>query len=141
MQPRGTSPRGWCCYPCFGNGTGCVFSVRLLWGSAGVDSYLSVFLGGYSWLWWLLPVTACKTAAPHKNFSTMQLTLLLKLEDKLNRHLSCDLQPSKYLSSCTPVPWDQQCSLDLGCKPFPVLQMTISRNWQPNWSSLDSSVR
>lgn len=107
----------------------------------GGDSYLDGFLGGYSWLWWLLPVAACKTAAPHENFSTMQLTLLLKLEDKLNRHLSCDLQPSKYLSSCTPVHWDQQCSLDLGLKPFPVLQMTISRNWQLNWSSLDSSVR
>lgn len=58
-----------------------------------------------------LPVAACKTAVPHENFSTLQLTLLLKLEDKLNRHLSCDLQPSKYLSSHALVHWGKPCTL------------------------------
>lgn len=86
-------------------------------------------------------VAACQIAHAHESFSTLQLTLLLKLEDKLNRHLSCDLQPSKCLSSCILMHWSQQCSLAVGFTRFPVLQMIISKNWQLNWSSLDSSVR
>lgn len=105
------SSAGWCSWLWFGMELDAVVWLDSCGALEGVVPILMGINGDASdWLWQPQPVAACQTAVPHENFSTLQLTLLLKLEDKLNRHLSCDLQPSKYLCSHAVVHWGQQCT-------------------------------